>query len=307
MAMSTAADVNWARVLPRKSFLSSAGRKWRHLQVARFQHPENWRLELPPLSTHYIGVHMSGPSLVLERWLGPTRRRVWTPGEVMLMSADQASSWEWKQPFDELHIYLAPESLAAAAAELTDRPVRLLDGVGMIDPVIGQLALAICNELARPDSTALMDEHFAMSLIARLLQHYSNLRSTRALDRFDISTHRLRAVLEYIDTHLGQDLKLEDIAAVASMSPFHFARGFRKAMGLPPHRYLTARRIDRARNLLARKSDDVEAIAREVGFQSHSHFSSVFKSCSGVTPTQYRASVTVKRMISLGDDTRRPA
>jgi AraC family transcriptional regulator len=298
--MSTAADADLTRVLPRRCFLSSAGRKWRHLQVARFQHPENSRLEAPPLSTHYIGVHMSGPSQMVERWLGPTRRRVWIPGEVMVMSAEQSSSWEWKQTFDEMHIYLAPESLSAAAAEVTDRPVRLLDGLGILDPVIGQLALAICDELVRPDSVPLMDEHFAMSLIARLLGRYSTLRSTQALNRFDIATHRLRAVLEYIDTHLAQHLKLDDIAAAANMSPFHFARAFRKAMGLAPHRYVTARRIDRARNLLARKTDEVDAIGREVGFLSHSHFSSVFKSYSGVTPTQYRASVAATKMLSLG-------
>ena len=298
--MSTAADANWTRVLPRRCFLSSAGRKWSHLQAARFQHPENSRLELPPLSTHYIGVHMSGPSQMVERWLGPTRRRMWIPGEVMVMSAHQSSSWEWKQSFDELHIYLAPESLTAAAAEVTDRPVRLSDGLGILDPVIGQLALAICDELVRPDSMPLMDEHFAMSLIARLLERYSTLRNTQALNRFDIATHRLRAVLEYIDTHLAQNLKLGDIAAAAHMSPFHFARAFRKAMGHAPHRYVTARRIDRARNLLARKADDVDAIGREVGFQSHSHFSSVFKSYSGVTPTQYRASVAATKMLSLG-------
>ena len=297
--MSTAADSNFMRVLPSRSFLSSAGRQWKHLQVARFQHPENSRLDAPPLSTHYIGVHMSGPSEMVERWLGPTRRRVWIPGEVMVMSSDQGSSWEWTKTFDELHMYLAPQSLTAAAAEVTDKPVRLLDGLGILDPVIGQLALAICDELVRPESVPLMDEHFAMSLIARLLERYSTLRSTQALNRFDIASHRLRAVLEYIDTHLAQNLKLEDIAAAANMSPFHFARAFRKAMGVPPHRYLTARRVDRARNLLARKTDEVDAIGREVGFESHSHFSSVFKSYSGVTPTQYRASVAAIKTLSL--------
>jgi AraC family transcriptional regulator len=279
----------WVEYQSNKPLISSEGRNWRHLHVCRFLHPVIWRVDLPPINMHYIGMHVSGRCDMTSHWRGVTMRRRWIPGEIMIMSANQPSTWEWKGAFDELHVYLEPAALEAAAAEVSDRPVQLLDGVGIIDPVISVLASQATAELSSPDSPApLFAECATTTLITRLLERYSTLRNKDTLHRLDISPHRLRAALEYIDTHLEHDLKLEDIAAAANMSPFHFARGFRKAMGRPPHRYVLALRIDRARTLLRRTSDEVAVVARRVGFSSQSHFGVVFKKQCGLTPNQYR-------------------
>src|SRR5436305_193255 len=65
-----------------------------------------------------------------------------------------------------------------------------------------------------------------------------------------LSRGRLRAVIEYVEEHLGAGLTLEQMAAVARLSPYHFARQFKAATGLPPHQFVIARRVERARQFL---------------------------------------------------------
>lgn len=61
---------------------------------------------------------------------------------------------------------------------------------------------------------------------------------------------RLRAVIEFIEGHLDADPTLADMAAIAHLSPYHFARQFKATTGLPPHQYVIARRVERAKELV---------------------------------------------------------
>ncbi len=100
---------------------------------------------------------------------------------------------------------------------------------------------------------------------------------------------RLRRVTDYIQEHLDQDLTLAQLSAVVYMSPFHFARLFRHRTGVPPHRFVVQSRIDRAGLLLAAGDLPVARIAHMVGFRSASHFTTVFRRVTGLTPRAYRS------------------
>ena len=100
---------------------------------------------------------------------------------------------------------------------------------------------------------------------------------------------RLRRMTEYITTHLGEDLTLARLGAVACMSPYHFARLFQRSTGLPPHRFVVRARVDHAAVLLAAPVLRIAEISRALGFRSPSHFSTVFRRVMGVTPCAYRA------------------
>ena len=79
------------------------------------------------------------------------------------------------------------------------------------------------------------------------------------------------------------------MAAVARLSPYHFARQFKAATGLPPHQYVIARRVERARQLLQRRGDlSLAEVAARAGFSDQSQFSHHFKRLVGVTPGQFR-------------------
>src|SRR2546425_8839080 len=73
------------------------------------------------------------------------------------------------------------------------------------------------------------------------------------------------------------------------MSPYHFARLFKRSTGVPPHRFLVRRRIDAARALLAAQTAPIAEIAQLVGFRTPSHFTTTFRRVTGMTPSAYRS------------------
>lgn len=95
-------------------------------------------------------------------------------------------------------------------------------------------------------------------------------------------------VRDYIEEHLDDDISLATLAELARLSPFHFARAFKRSFELSPHRYLTARRIERAKQLLGQPDRAVTQIGLDVGFSDTSSFSSAFRRETGVTPTDFR-------------------
>ena len=100
---------------------------------------------------------------------------------------------------------------------------------------------------------------------------------------------KLRAVVEYIDAHLDACPNLEQMAVIARLSPYYFARQFKRATGLPPHQYVVARRVERAKQLLRTGSDfSLAEVAAHAGFSDQSQFSYHFKRVLGVTPGQFR-------------------
>jgi AraC family transcriptional regulator len=95
-------------------------------------------------------------------------------------------------------------------------------------------------------------------------------------------------VKEYINNHLHQDLKLEKIAAIAQLSPYHFLRLFKQSMGVTPHQYILQCRIEKAKFLLQQSQLSITEIANQVGFCDQSHLTRCFKQSLGVTPKQFQ-------------------
>jgi AraC-like DNA-binding protein len=107
-------------------------------------------------------------------------------------------------------------------------------------------------------------------------------------DMISLPAWRLRRVTEYILHNLEKGLTLEELAAVVYMSPYHFARLFKRSTGIPPHRFVVRQRIARARACLERQDLSIAHISRLVGFRTPSHFTTVFRRLAGVTPRRYR-------------------
>jgi AraC family transcriptional regulator len=103
-----------------------------------------------------------------------------------------------------------------------------------------------------------------------------------------LSNRRLMRVLAYIDAHIGEPITLANLAATAGLSRMYFARQFRAATGVRPHEYVLRRRVERAQQLLTATSDALVNVALSVGFQTQTHFTTVFKKIVGDTPRQWR-------------------
>jgi AraC-like DNA-binding protein len=100
-----------------------------------------------------------------------------------------------------------------------------------------------------------------------------------------------KRLVEYIAKRLDKKISLTDLANVAKLSRYHFARAFKQSFGEPPHRYLMRRRIERAKTLLENPAASVTDIAIEVGFADPVSFASAFRRSVGTTPTNYRRGI----------------
>jgi AraC-like DNA-binding protein len=99
---------------------------------------------------------------------------------------------------------------------------------------------------------------------------------------------RRKRVEAFLDHNLGQPITLACLARAAGLSRMHFAALFRRATGLRPHDYVIQRRIERAKTMLFRSRTPIVQVALGVGFQSQSHFTTVFRRTVGTTPQRWR-------------------
>ncbi|MEQ9815509.1 MAG: AraC family transcriptional regulator [Azospirillaceae bacterium] len=100
-----------------------------------------------------------------------------------------------------------------------------------------------------------------------------------------------RRCLELMHARLSEDLNLDELAAEARLSPYHFARMFKQSLGVPPRVYLTRLRIEKACDLLERTDLPITQIALEVGYSSNQVLARVFLKHMRVSPSDYRRAV----------------
>jgi AraC family transcriptional regulator len=218
------------------------------------------------------------------------------PGRYCVLPAGHESHWQVDAPFRFLHLYVSPDAWA-------DRVVRLLDA----EPRTHTLELAIFGEDeglarwaravnrldwrnpgARLGANALSHEVLD-ALVLRTAR--PGVRAAALRPSGGLSAAARRRVLEHIEAGLdGAEgaLGLGRLAALAHLSEFHFARMFKRSMGLSVGRWILQRRMARAQRLLIHSVRPLADLALDCGWGSASHFSQVFKQQLGVTPMQYR-------------------
>ena len=109
------------------------------------------------------------------------------------------------------------------------------------------------------------------------------------------ATYSLDAILQFIDDHLDQPLSVDELAARAYLSRYHFIRRFQRAYQQTPHQYVMNRRLAKAKELLANSELPVTTICLAVGFESLGSFSTLFRQVVGWPPSVYRARVLAQR------------
>ena len=126
--------------------------------------------------------------------------------------------------------------------------------------------------------------------LVHILRNYATPKLSEELElsRVGLVDRRIRRSVELMHTQLDQDLTLKALAAASYLSPFHFARLFKKLTGSSPHNYLAGIRATRAQLLLAETDLSVAEIGARVGYLSGSHFTKAFRTATGATPREFR-------------------
>jgi len=193
-----------------------------------------------------------------------------------------------------LHLFLPIQQFDSLADQynLGKSLVRSVQYVGGLnDELIRQVGTSILNEISEPTATGRMvAEMSSLMLTTRLIQNYIDRNlidritgSARSLDHV-----RIRRVLDYIDQNLEEEFTINDLALVAHLSIFHFARTFTNTMGMPPRRYVSQRRLEAAKKMIGAGRFPLSEIAFRSGFSSQASFTRAFRRATNMTPGEFR-------------------
>jgi len=162
-----------------------------------------------------------------------------------------------------------------------------INGDRKLDGLIAEFVSELAGE--KPGKEIVMRALVEQALV-HILRNYSTPRLSEDLElsRVGLVDRRIRRSVELMHTQLDQELTLKALAAASYLSPFHFARLFKKLTGASPHNYLAGIRAARAQLLLADTDLSVTQIGSRVGYLSGSHFTKAFRLATGTTPREFR-------------------
>jgi AraC family transcriptional regulator len=290
--------LDWLKMVPVEPAAASARLGWVGLEAARYRAAPASELNQPALTHHWLILFARPPEEQDLLYEGVKRHVPPPAGAVSLVPAGTPARWRCSGRRDFLHIHLEPGLVGRVAAEAFGMdPARLtvppLDGLDL--PPLRAAMGAVGAELtAGGVGGPLAAESLANVMAVHLLRHVLAPRSPARGREGTLPRGRLRAVVEYIEEHLDAGPTLEQLAAVARLSVYHFARQFKAATGLPPHQYVILRRVERARQLLQAGPDlSLAEVAMHAGFSDQSQFTRHFKRLIGVTPGQFQMSARI--------------
>lgn len=277
--------------------VSSDGRGWRHV-YASLATEQSWSATVPAVDHLCLAYCVSGSAQVRRRVPGVAQAHSaeLRPRSFGTIPAQVESHWQVTGAPQVMLLYLRRTLVEQVVAEVYEgdtRRAEIRPILGESEPLLEQLALAVLSELRVPSGVGgrLYTDALAHTLAVQTLYALGNgVSRQRALaaQTASMSRHGVQRVLDYIDTALDQDLSLATLAGVADYSPHFFARAFKKQVGQSLHQYVVQRRIERARQLLLRSDQPISQIALLTGFSGQSHFTSVFRRLTGITPAEYR-------------------
>ena len=193
-----------------------------------------------------------------------------------------------------LHLFLPIEQFDNLADQynLSKSLVRSVQYVGGLnDDLIRQVGISVLNELSEQTAASRMvAEMSSLMLATRLIQNYvdRDLIDRIAGGPARLEHVRMRRVLDYIDQHLEDDISISELAQVAHLSEFHFARVFATTMGMPPQRYVSQRRLAAAKKMIGVGKLPLSEIAFRSGFSSQASFTRAFRRATNMTPGEFR-------------------
>ncbi|MBE9003574.1 helix-turn-helix transcriptional regulator [Fortiea sp. LEGE XX443] len=286
-----------AEVLPRSHIISSYHAKWDGIRLDIHQQPAHETPEHLP-QQHIISMSLTHRLTKAERVLdGRFQYENIFNGDIAIIPANTHHISRWASDAEFILLSLEPAFFNRITLESIDlKDVEIKPHFAAPEPLIQQISLALKSELESDGlSSKIYIESLTTTLCIHLLKHHS-VTSNKVLELSNdkgLSPRKLRQALGYIHENLAKDLTLAEIAAVVGMSMYHFSRLFKQSTGSAPHQYVMNCRIAKAKKLLTGTEKTIEQVSEQVGFQSQSHFTNVFRKFMGITPKAYREQVKI--------------
>jgi AraC-like DNA-binding protein len=203
------------------------------------------------------------------------------PGEMHTGSSAAEHGWTYRT------LYPSIDLLQRAVSDLTgrSRDIPFFAEAVVHDPEM-MMEISLTHRALEEQASALERESRLLWTLSRLILRYADDHPRpHPVTKEHMAIQLVRS---YLEENYAENISLEELAAIAHLSPFHLLRSFRDQVGLPPHAYQIQTRIKHAKSMLGRGLPCIDT-AIAVGFADQSHFTKHFKRIVGVPPGLYSA------------------
>lgn len=211
--------------------------------------------------------------------------KMYPTGSVSILPQGSINDARWDKEAQVIYLSVAPNLLNSIFD--TDQIV-LAGSRASFDSTIRSIALCLHRELNLQDYAGkLLGESLTITLATHLVTAYS--ASTRKVyaPQGKLSATQLLQLIDYALSHLEQPVGLAELAQVAQISMFHFARLFKNTLGVSPHQYLLALKVEKAKQFIKHNQHSFTEIAYLLGFADQAHFTNAFKKVTGLSPSRF--------------------
>ncbi|MFT3915212.1 MAG: AraC family transcriptional regulator [Anaeromyxobacteraceae bacterium] len=261
-------------------------RMWKGVGAARL-HVGDFTLSEGFLVNHLVTLTLSGERVIEVKWGGSAWARAVCPrGTVAVWPARVPHSVRMHGAGEVLYVELSPE--------LVERVVAATPGLEPLQPSLSardefaeHVLLALDAEARAGTTGSHRAEQLASALVGHLCER-SRRRPAHPPSGGRRRSTRLHRVIDHIGAHLTDPLTLPELARIAGMDVFRFARAFKQLTGSSPHRYVLDARIARAKELLLDPALSITEVSLRTGFSTPSHFSATFRRLAQASPRAFR-------------------
>jgi AraC family transcriptional regulator len=268
------------------------GMEWQGMAAeivqATTQHRVDYRFRSPVhlLAAYEAGVRRDGESLVG----GVPRSTLRDVAKKLTFVPAGHEYREWHEPrtpTDVTYFYFDPAEIQIDSDE-SIADMLLAPRLFFEDATIWSTAAKLRQAIEAPGrANRLYVEALGVVLIHELVRLNRAVPRIEAPVRGGLAAWQQRIVTAYIEEHLCEQIPLTTLSRLARLSTYHFCRAFKQSFGVPPHRYHTNRRIERAKVMLAERKHSVTEVGLTLGFSETSSFTAVFRKVTGQTPSRY--------------------